>query len=94
MHVINTFCWITYTYSIPGLLNKNVGTEVAAPGAGNDYGQEKRYHSYYQWVPFVLFLQVLEKCYTKELKIKQSLILGNYVLHSSLDLEELGKRQS
>uniref|UniRef100_T1GB50 Innexin n=1 Tax=Megaselia scalaris TaxID=36166 RepID=T1GB50_MEGSC len=57
MHVINTFCWITYTYSIPGLLNKNVGTEVAAPGAGNDYGQEKRYHSYYQWVPFVLFLQ-------------------------------------
>jgi len=33
-----------------------VGVEVAHPGLGGDYG-EKRYHSYYQWVPFMLFFQ-------------------------------------
>ncbi|XP_020811408.1 innexin inx3 [Drosophila serrata] len=59
MHVINTFCWITYTFTIPGQQHRQIGTDVAAPGLGNDYGQEKRYHSYYQWVPFVLFFQGL-----------------------------------
>ncbi|EDV53296.1 innexin inx3 [Drosophila erecta] len=59
MHVINTFCWITYTYTIPGQQHRQIGTDVAAPGLGNEYGQEKRYHSYYQWVPFVLFFQGL-----------------------------------
>lgn len=58
MHVINTFCWITYTYTIPGQQHRQIGTDVAGPGLGNEYGQEKRYHSYYQWVPFVLFFQV------------------------------------
>jgi len=58
MHVINTFCWITYTFTIPGQQHRQIGTDVASPGLGNEYGQEKRYHSYYQWVPFVLFFQV------------------------------------
>ncbi|XP_023179749.1 innexin inx3 [Drosophila hydei] len=57
MHVINTFCWITYTFTIPGQQHRQIGTDVAGPGLGNEYGQEKRYHSYYQWVPFVLFFQ-------------------------------------
>jgi len=55
-HVINTYCWITYTFSLPNENAKEVGTHVAHPGLGND-NQEKRYHSYYQWVPFVLFMQ-------------------------------------
>ncbi|XP_076266620.1 innexin 3 [Rhynchophorus ferrugineus] len=55
-HVINTFCWITYTFTLPNENGKMVGTEVAHPGLGNE-NQEKRYHSYYQWVPFVLFFQ-------------------------------------
>ncbi|XP_017463331.1 PREDICTED: innexin inx3-like, partial [Rhagoletis zephyria] len=59
MHVINTFCWITYTFTIPGQQHRQIGTDVAAHGLGNEFGQEKRYHSYYQWVPFVLFLQGL-----------------------------------
>lgn len=56
-HVINTYCWITYTFTIPGQHGKHVGTEVASSGLGND-NDEKTYHSYYQWVPFVLFFQV------------------------------------
>lgn len=56
-HVINTYCWITFTFTLPHEQGKQVGTEVAHPGLGND-NQEKQYHSYYQWVPFVLFFQV------------------------------------
>ncbi|XP_017786663.1 PREDICTED: innexin inx3 [Nicrophorus vespilloides] len=55
-HVINTYCWITYTFTLPHEQGKRVGTHVAHPGLGND-NQDKVYHSYYQWVPFVLFLQ-------------------------------------
>lgn len=56
IHVINTYCWITYTFTLPNELHKPVGTHVAFPGLGNEH-QEKSYHSYYQWVPFVLFAQ-------------------------------------
>ncbi|XP_071875257.1 innexin 3 [Bombus fervidus] len=55
-NVINTYCWITYTFTLPRNNAKPVGTHVAHPGLGGDYG-EKRYHSYYQWVPFMLFFQ-------------------------------------
>lgn len=58
-HVINTYCWITYTFTLPHEQGKPVGTHVAHPGLGND-NQDRRYHSYYQWVPFVLFFQVSE----------------------------------
>lgn len=54
-HVINTFCWITHTFSMPTTLSHPI-QEVAHPGLGGDVG-EKRYHSYYQWVPFMLFFQ-------------------------------------
>lgn len=54
-HVINTFCWITHTFSLPTNYNKP-SSHVAHPGLGGDTG-EKRYHSYYQWVPFMLFFQ-------------------------------------
>ncbi|KAJ8687484.1 hypothetical protein QAD02_023278 [Eretmocerus hayati] len=56
-HVINTFCWITHTFTLPDNNRKVIGLETAHPGLGNDYGKDKRYHSYYQWVPFVLFFQ-------------------------------------
>lgn len=44
-------------YSLLNQIGKHVGTEVAQSGLGND-NQEKTFHSYYQWVPFVLFFQV------------------------------------
>lgn len=58
-HVINTYCWITYTFTMPGQHGKPIGTHVAHSGLGNDY-EEKTFHSYYQWVPFTLFFQVSE----------------------------------
>ncbi|KAG8321814.1 hypothetical protein J6590_038493 [Homalodisca vitripennis] len=58
-HVINTYCWITHTFTLPHQQGKPVGTHVAHPGVG-DFVQgedEATYHSYYQWVPFMLFFQ-------------------------------------
>lgn len=55
-NVISTYCWITYTFTLPGQFGRRVGTEVAQNGLGND-NEEKQYHSYYQWVPFMLFFQ-------------------------------------
>ncbi|KAG8233146.1 hypothetical protein J437_LFUL010376 [Ladona fulva] len=58
-HVLNTYCWITSTFTLPHQQGKPVGTHVAHPGVGT-YDPDKNetyYHSYYQWVPFVLFLQ-------------------------------------
>lgn len=58
-HVINTYCWITYTFTLPGQHGRAVGTSVAHSGLGNEFNQERTYHSYYQWVPFMLFFQGL-----------------------------------
>jgi len=62
IHVINTYCWITSTYTIPHLHGRPVGTHVVAPGVGPYvHGEhEVQFHNYYQWVPFVLFLQVIQ----------------------------------
>lgn len=59
--VINTYCWITSTFTLPHQQGKPVGTHVAHPGLGNyvDNEHETRYHAYYQWVPFMLFFQGL-----------------------------------
>ncbi|XP_066992687.1 innexin inx3 [Anabrus simplex] len=58
-NVINTYCWITSTFTLPHQQGKHVGTHVAHPGLGNyvDEENETRYHAYYQWVPFMLFFQ-------------------------------------
>jgi len=56
---INQYCWIMSTYTLPHLYNKTITTEVIAMGVGpgNPEADEQKYHSYYQWVPFVLFFQ-------------------------------------
>jgi hypothetical protein len=64
-HVVNTFCWISSTFTMPDAFKRQVGLEVAHPGVGNDFNDEdaKKYHTYYQWVCFVLFFQAIA-CYT------------------------------
>ncbi|CAG0881000.1 unnamed protein product [Cyprideis torosa] len=57
---LESYCWIMSTFTLPHLQDKDVGTEVAHPGVGpHSKEHEKTYHAYYQWVPFVLFLQGL-----------------------------------
>ncbi|XP_057326132.1 innexin inx1 [Microplitis mediator] len=60
-NVVNTFCWITSTFTMPDAFNRQVGVEVAHPGVSNDFGDvgARKYYTYYQWVCFVLFFQAM-----------------------------------
>lgn len=55
---INSYCWIQETFTVIKKINSSIGNEVAHPGvASYVVGDEIQYHSYYQWVCFVLFFQ-------------------------------------
>lgn len=64
-HVVNTYCWISSTFTMPDAFKRQVGYEVAHPGVANDFEDTnaQKYYTYYQWVCFVLFFQALA-CYT------------------------------
>jgi len=59
--IMDTYCWIHSTYSIPSRWTGKEGRVVPHPGisphADLKDGAEVKYHKYYQWVCFVLFLQ-------------------------------------
>ncbi|XP_067136974.1 innexin inx2-like [Centruroides vittatus] len=58
--LLDSFCWIHGTFSVVDAWEKKVGEEVPYPGVDKYVkGQQKVYHTYYQWVCFVLFLQAL-----------------------------------
>ena len=54
-------CWIHSTFSIPSRWAGKQGTHTPHPGispiADLKEGEDLKYHKYYQWVCFVLFLQ-------------------------------------
>jgi hypothetical protein len=53
--MLDTYCWIQQTFTYPIAANNQ-----SDPGVGPDWKTiDKRTHSYYQWVPFVLFFQGL-----------------------------------
>ena len=57
--VINTFCWIHFTYTVPSACDKEVGVEVPHPCIDKSTKEsDKKYFKYYQWVCFCLFFQV------------------------------------
>lgn len=59
-NLLDTYCWIHKTFSIPSAWKGKLGDEVAYPGvAPHVPGEKVVYHTYYQWVCFVLFLQAL-----------------------------------
>ena len=59
--IMDTYCWIHSTLSIPSRWVGEEGKVVPHPGispiADLGDGEEVKYHKYYQWVCFVLFLQ-------------------------------------
>lgn len=58
--VLNTYCWIHSTYTIPSAFWKRIGFDVAHPGVDKTIDpEERRYHKYYQWVCFCLFFQAI-----------------------------------
>ncbi|GFV74751.1 innexin inx2 [Trichonephila clavipes] len=59
-NMLDTFCWVHSTFSLPDSWEKQIGEEVPYPGVDTTKkGQKRVYHAYYQWVCFVLFLQAI-----------------------------------
>jgi hypothetical protein len=59
-NVINTYCWIHATFTLPAAFDKRIGVEVPHPGVDKYHpGEQRVYHKYYQWVCFLLFLQAI-----------------------------------
>ena len=59
-NVLNTYCWIMSTFSVPAKNMVGKGNKYAYAGVEPyiDGESDKVVHAYYQWVPFVLFFQV------------------------------------
>ncbi|XP_031637537.1 innexin inx2-like [Contarinia nasturtii] len=56
--VMDTYCWIYSTYTVPKRLDGVIGRDIIQPGVGSQDGDGKiKVHKYYQWVCFVLFFQ-------------------------------------
>ena len=59
--VINTYCYILTTFTLPKHWSTKVGIESSQIGVGdfNPKTDDVHHKAYYQWVSFVLFLQAL-----------------------------------
>ncbi|GAB6022656.1 hypothetical protein CHUAL_006747 [Chamberlinius hualienensis] len=60
-NLIDQYCWVSSTITVPNACNKEIGKDVIHPCVDKYVkGEDKvQYHQYYQWVCFVLFLQAL-----------------------------------
>ena len=60
INVVNNYCFIQTTFTLPKHFKMNFGEEsILGIGTHNSKEDERKYHAYYQWVPFVLFLQAM-----------------------------------
>jgi len=58
--VMDTYCWVHSTFTLPDRWDQEEGSEVAHPFVGSQTeGERTVHHRYYQWVCFTLFLQAL-----------------------------------
>lgn len=57
--VMDSYCWIHSTYTIPKKISGIIGREIIHPGVMShiDGKDEIKFHKYYQWVCIVLFFQ-------------------------------------
>lgn len=95
---VNTYCWITSTFTMPDAFRREQGVSVAHPGVGpeHDGGGPAKYYTYYQWVCFALFFQAM-MCYfpkwlwdMQEGGLMSTLVMG---LHFGLGAERERENQ-
>ncbi|CAB4062213.1 inx [Lepeophtheirus salmonis] len=59
--IMDTYCWIHSTFTIPNKISGEVGKDMPFPGispiADLEPGTEVKFHKYYQWVCFFLFFE-------------------------------------
>lgn len=60
-NTMDTFCWFSSTFTVPSNQHGVIGRDIVRPGLGNAVPRvdEITYHTYYQWVCFVLAFQAL-----------------------------------
>ncbi|XP_043275151.1 innexin inx2 [Venturia canescens] len=60
LNVMDTYCWIYSTFTIPDRVGV-IGRDLVQPGvAAHIEGEDEvKYHKYYQWVCFTLFFQAI-----------------------------------
>jgi len=56
--VMDTYCWIHSTFSLPSL-EGDIGFDIPHPGIAPTGDNEVKFHKYYQWVCFTLFFQAV-----------------------------------
>lgn len=58
--VLDAYCWIHLTYTLPSAYGKQIGREIIAPGVGPSLGKKEdaKVYPFYQWVIFCLCFQV------------------------------------
>lgn len=60
MYFFFRYCWISSTFTLPKYFEGIQGEDFIYPGVGPSKKTDERvYHAYYQWVPFVLFFQAV-----------------------------------
>ena len=71
LNVINTYCYVMTTFTLPKHWTTKLGIESVQPGVGdyNPKTDEVHYKAYYQWVSFVLFFQI---CFTSSGQIQMA----------------------
>lgn len=60
-NIMDTYCWIYSTFTLPNQLTARIGKDVVQAGVGTyvEGEGEVRKQKYYQWVCFVLFFQAI-----------------------------------
>lgn len=97
LNVMDTYCWIYSTFTIPNRLSGVVGKDIVQPGVGShtEGEEEVKYHKYYQWVCFVLFFQGKQSWYedVKNVLTNFSTIVDDsyLFLHSTIPVEDMGR---
>jgi len=63
--LMDTYCWVTGTYTVKEYFRPEYQKAVAYPGVGHydetndDLSLHRQFHRYYQWVPMILALAAL-----------------------------------
>ncbi len=80
--MINVYCWIHGTSTIPAHASDAKTAKVPHPGIGPDGIGEETYHTYYQWVPMAFALSAV-------LFYVPRLLTENAILNQDVVLQDL-----
>lgn len=93
---VNTFCWITSTFTMPDAFNRKIGVSAAHPGVVPEHesGEPAKYYTYYQWVCFALFFQAMLCYFPKWLwDLQEGGLMSTLVMSLHFGLDEKHEKE-